>query len=344
MNPLLYLLGQQAAPEAAQEATSEIVVPMNRKPAVSSRDADVCTRLLGNPPAIEATEQAVRKGQEVSDRRGLFGMKGTLRDVIGLVGDAFLVQSGNAPVYAPRRRQEQISGAMAGFTEDPLAASERTAYFDPALGRELYHDYEDNLVKKAQAESLAASRQSQIQDRDFKQYKNAREQIGALFNTPGAVVDGKINPKALQLAERIAGSANMTLEDFLINEGMTEEEVRQYARSVIDPYKQERLEDYDIGLAQGERNAASRETSARASMIRAQRPPAGRAPQQPTEAAELSRIRGKVNRGEQLSPGDAATWEKYTRPPSSGAKSGKKSFPGAANNKITVNGRTFTVK
>ncbi len=279
-----------------------------------------------NDQAISNVQADIARGKEASDRRGMFGVKGTLRDVLGLVGDAFLVQGGRNPYYQPLRRQENISDAMAGFAENPQAAAERVAYYDPKMGQEILSDAENSLLRKAQADSLAAARQSQIEDRNFKQYLKAREMLGGLFNTPGAVQNGVISSAALRQAERIAGSAGMTLEEFMISEGMSEQDVRDYAAGTAKFVDQERLEDADTNIGISNRNADSRAISARASMIRAQRPPAGRAPAQPTEAAEVARIRGRLNRGETLSPGDKATWDKYTRPPSSG-KSGR-SFPG----------------
>lgn len=348
MNPLLQmLLGQQSSgslpgiipgfgggtfnPDGTQVTPvdplgDEILVQSNR----NSREAGSPVDGLSAPNdrAIEAVQADVARGQEASDRRGLFGVKGTLRDVLGLVGDAFLVQGGRDPYYAPRRRQEQISDAMAGFTEDPTSAAERVGYYDPKLGQEILGEAETSLLKKAQLESLKSTRASDIQTEELTRYRKARELIGGLFNTPGAVVNGQINPMALKRAEQIARSAGLTLEDMLINEGMTEQEVRDYATSVLDPYKQERLEDYDTGLEQGQYNAESRRISAEAARTRANRPPAGRAPSKPTEASEVARIRAKLNRGESLSPGDKATWDKYTRPSSSDRRSGRGSTGG----------------
>lgn len=336
MNPFLkLLLGQQgsvalpgygggmfnADGSVATPVEDEIVVEANR--GLPERGSPVDGMSAPNDRAIEAVQADVKRGQEASDRRGMFGTKGTLRDILGLVGDAFLIQSGNAPMYAPRRRQEQISDAWAGASENPQAAAERVGYYDAELGQKILSEYESNLVKQAQAKSLAESRQSLIDDRNFKQYLKAREMLGGLFNTPGAVQNGAISPAALKQAERIAASAGMTLEEFMISEGMTEEDVRNWAAGTAKFVDQERLEDKDADIGIAIRNADSRRISAEAARTRANRPPAGRAPAQPTEAAELARIRGKLNRGETLSAGDKATWDKYTRPPSAGRRSGR---------------------
>lgn len=324
MNPLFALLNQQAAAGAVNpnDYQGQIdVVAQSSQPITPKYDDYV----LNNVPAVNARAADIKETEEASQRRGMFGVKGTLRDVLGVLGDAFLIQSGNAPMYAPRRRQEQISDAMAGFTVDPEAASERVAYYEPSLGRDLYHDHETNLIRKAQAESLAASRQDLMADRAFKKYERAKAQIGSLFNTPGAVVNGTISPQALALAERIANSADMTLEEFMISEGMTEEDVRNYARSVIDPYKQERLQDYDVGLEQGQYNAESRRISAEAARTRAARPPQPRAAPQPTEASILKDIMDKP--ASQRTPEERAFLKRKTE----GTEStrGPRTVPGA---------------
>src|SRR6478735_10037782 len=62
---------------------------------------------------------------------GMFGMHGTVRDIVGALGDAFLTQSGNPRMYEPQREQERLSEAMRGFANDPMAAIQRIAEFNP---------------------------------------------------------------------------------------------------------------------------------------------------------------------------------------------------------------------
>ena len=72
----------------------------------------------GQPPVPQA---------EPVDNRpsGMFGMKGTIRDIIGTLGDALLVGGGGQAVYAPQKREEKLGMAMQGFNEDPEAAIAR---------------------------------------------------------------------------------------------------------------------------------------------------------------------------------------------------------------------------
>lgn len=106
--------------------------------------------------------------KEILPREGKFGVKGTLRDVLGIVGDAFLVQSGNKAVYQPRREQEQMSDAMYGFTDNPLQAIERlnaAGYGEQAA--KLQEQYSQQDIRRGTLQSQTADRQSRQADREF---------------------------------------------------------------------------------------------------------------------------------------------------------------------------------
>lgn len=305
------LLGQQAVPAvptatgginpAANGASPlEILVTDTKGSPVETEQDTYEDFSVRNVDAVKAVQSDVEATEETSDRKGMFGTKGTLRDILGLVGDAFLVQSGRSPMYAPAREQERISDAWAGASKDPVAAAVRVGHYDAGLGQELLQAAQADSLRQDQQESLVASREATIAEKQFKSYKQAREMIGGLLQTPGAVVNGQISPQALQQAERIAASANMTLEEFMIAEGMSEEDVRNYASSVMRPYDQRRLEDYDEGIRQ-------RDFSNETGRINATRPRAAPRPRALTDRESDRR--------------------RPSRP-----------------NKVTVGGRTFTVK
>jgi hypothetical protein len=336
----MMLLGQQAGAPAAEDAYQGNI-PVERNRHRGTGEATYDDYSVNNVPAVTGRQADIKETEEASDRRGMFGMKGTLRDVIGLVGDAFLVQSGNRPMYAPQRQGERISDAWAGASEDPIAAAERVGYYDAGMGQDLLQEAQQTQLRQQQQQSLAEGRQSLAEDRDFKQYEKARLMIGGLLNTPGAVQDGQISPQALAQAGRIARSAGMTLEEFMLAEGMSEEDVRDYAMSVLDPYKQERLEDYDVGLQQGQQRADASTMNAQSSRIRANRPPAGRNPPQPTRASILADIMRKP--ASQRTAEEQAFITRETQPSSSSRTRAPRPLPGAK--KVTTsNGRTFTVK
>lgn len=75
--------------------------------------------------------------EELLPREGRFGVKGTLRDILGTVGDAFLINHGASPMYAPQRQMEKEASALYDFTENPEEALERLAAINPQRALEL---------------------------------------------------------------------------------------------------------------------------------------------------------------------------------------------------------------
>ena len=55
---------------------------------------DLVPRSLGNLQQAQEVQQANKNTQDGIQHKGMFGLKGTLRDVLGLLGDSFLVGSG----------------------------------------------------------------------------------------------------------------------------------------------------------------------------------------------------------------------------------------------------------
>lgn len=106
---------------------------------------------LGEPapvarPPLRSFEEEFGPAFTAPERKGRFGIGGTLRDVLGTLGDAFLVQSGNKPLYHPRRMQEREADAMVGFSRNPLKAIERLAQENPEAAREMYEKYQRDAL------------------------------------------------------------------------------------------------------------------------------------------------------------------------------------------------------
>ena len=105
----------------------------------------------GLPPPVQ--------GAARPEHKGVFGVKGTLRNILGVLGDAFLVQSGNKPVYQQRRALEKEGDAMEGFVDNPLAAIQRLAGENPEASREMWGDYQNAERYKNQEERLSQTDQ-----------------------------------------------------------------------------------------------------------------------------------------------------------------------------------------
>ena len=299
MSPVLRtLLGQGVGVPAAEQIREGIVVPGKRlpteqvpgPPVVSPDDTQrmLLERYKGNldnSDFIRARQEAVRAGEKASDRRGMFGVKGTLRDILGVLGDAFLIQSGNAPIYGPTRRRELISDAMAGGELNPAAARARVGYYSPEMEQQMLEAYENQQLREAQQESLAEARESQIQARELAGFHQTRESIARLLNNPNAYgPDGNLTPEAEAIATRLAEGANRSLEDFDVTPGMSRTRGSLLASTGATVNQQNMLP-----IAQ--RNVAAREVSAQAADRNSRRPRSGRAPRAKTDGERFDEFR-----------------------------------------------------
>jgi len=93
------------------------------------------------------------------EHKGLFGMHGTLRDIIGILGDGL---SGK-PVYSQGRHQEKMSDAMLNFTNDPLSAIQAMSQVDPQAAMDMNKQYQNEQTDREQAKMMAAYRQAQME-------------------------------------------------------------------------------------------------------------------------------------------------------------------------------------
>lgn len=111
---------------------------------------DILLSLVGNAAAAQMnpnTPVAPVTAQgpvEAPQRTGMFGLKGTGRDLLGLLGDAFLVQSGNKPMYRPAMEQEMLGDAYQDFTKDPMTAIAKIGRVDAPLAAKMYDSHLDS--------------------------------------------------------------------------------------------------------------------------------------------------------------------------------------------------------
>lgn len=129
MNPLIALLmGQQSGAEAVdtsmvdEEGNMVFTSPTNRPPPqpeqVTLQQQQVPDDfIMGNSTPVSMAREAEKDTELNSDRRGLFGAKGTLRDIIGILGDSIAVGAGGQASYMPHREKEKFADAMAGFSQ-----------------------------------------------------------------------------------------------------------------------------------------------------------------------------------------------------------------------------------
>ena len=251
MNPLQQLLGSAAA---SQVASPDVIPAVEGSIDVSGDRFNP----LDNMADVSDRDVAILDSQDASDHRGLFGVKGTLRDVLGLVGDAFLVQGGGRAIYGPKREQEKLSDAMAGFTNDQKAASERAAGIDPTVGYKMYDDFLVREDRKAKAAQDAATHRIRETKNRNDLIEEGRAQAAQLVNA--AIASG--NPQALQSVmaqvERMAAAYNLTLPEVGITPEMSEEALGIFAQAGMTPYQQQRVPQMDRGLDIRQQNADER--------------------------------------------------------------------------------------
>lgn len=255
---------------------------------------DLVPRSLGNRDFIEERQQAAQNGAEAAQNKGMFGTKGVLRDVLGILGDSFLVQSGNKAIYRPQRDKEDAADAMAGFTQDPLAAAERMTGVDPAAARSMFKDQQEADYKAGALKSQEAYRGNVMQQNGIENIVKLRNYAARLLDSPG----GRKNPElAMQQIASVAQSTGIPLGQLGINPDMTAEERDIYAAGDMTVQQQRNLPMRERQLDIAQQNASANTT-------RANRPPAGRAAPNPTAASIAAPVLEKLKRGQKLAPNE----------------------------------------
>lgn len=242
--------------------------------------------------------QAMQPLEGLPKHKGLFGMKGTLRDVIGIIGDSLLVGSGGKAIYAPHKQQERIGDAMVGFAgspKDQLAAIQRVAVHDQELAQRMLEKYNANQIAQDELEVRRTTSEANAGDKEAKRKKDARTYAAAVMNRV------QNNPALLpQALEIIKVNTGYDPEDLGITPNMSPEALGLYAAGGMNVAQQE-LADYR-GKALDQRSEyqdgmlSVAQQNAQSNRIRANRPPAGRAQPQPTDASMAAPLIQKMGR------------------------------------------------
>lgn len=256
MNNLARLIGMAQAPLAAGQDQID----------VNATRADPYA--LENGPNVMRRDFGLESSEAASDHRGMFGVKGTLRDVLGLVGDAFLIQSGNSPIYAPNRKQERLSDAMAGYTEDPTAAAERAMGIDPQAGMALIQQ----AMAQQKAEAEARNAEADNQRLAEKEGRNAYDEGAQLFGS----YMGALNPETYAQGVPILQALKQRFglgDEFQIPEQYDDDVRRLYqyggmptSRQISSAQADRRADQADARLDETRRSNRSRESIQRGSL------------------------------------------------------------------------------
>ena len=222
---------------------------------------------VGNRSQLEETQAAAGNAPQ---RQGMFKTRGTFRDILGVLGDAFLVQSGNKAVYQPQRQKEKISDALVGYdASDPAkaqAALQRAANVDPDTFLKLSDDYANYQVKQAQTQGVNTARQSMIDERQYKRnqdFGNYAARVLSKADTPAK------QAAAFRLIQKRAEMNDIDLEEFGISAGMSPDEIAVMAGGDMTVNQQEVLKQRESQFQRAEAGRMKRDN-----------PPAGRNPPQ----------------------------------------------------------------
>jgi hypothetical protein len=250
-------------------------------------------------PTKEELKEIVPRSQ------GYFGSKGTLRDILGGLSDAFLVQGGGDFEYKKLRDRERKGDAMFGFTNNPQQAIERLAaggYTDEA--EELQKNFATQEQNKRVLDSQDAGRQSQIKDRDFDNRDKGYNRI-ARWTAAGVPY-----PQLVTAAKQY-GILEEELNALGISPDMTPEQRKQIGGMDMTVNQQMQIPFTERRVQVAERGAATGEQNAQSNRIRANRPPAGRAPRSQTELEYFQSIDKKP--AAQRTQGEKDFYKKYTQ-------------------------------
>lgn len=94
------------------------------------------------------------------------------RSLLGVLGDALIMSQGGKPIFAIKKRRQNMQEMMEGFTKDPLETIRRMAQIPGMQGKamEYLNQYQDN------------QRQQAIADRQMQAYQDkAMDNIGAMY-------------------------------------------------------------------------------------------------------------------------------------------------------------------
>lgn len=130
-------LAAPAATDGQPDGTADVapisVSPVSKLKALVQGPPPTPAAAYDNSDALAATRGVAAKADSANqfgDGLGLSNIlhtKGTLRSILGTLGDAFLVQAGKDPIHSQAIYRQQMADAAAGFQDNPMVAAGRMA-------------------------------------------------------------------------------------------------------------------------------------------------------------------------------------------------------------------------
>ena len=295
-NPLAQLLGFQDQQQQDPMLGEGNVDPRTIEVAAASpRQRGPIQPAVDEEPLNLANADILREAQAAGEnapqrKQGYFGTKGTLRNILGAVSDAFLVQGGADAQYAPLRERERLSDAMTGYTQNPQAAAERMAY--QGFGNESSKVWNDSQVQEVNRGTLE-TRQKEAERKLFEDNDQRYKQYGTLFSQYAGSTDERTWPRVKEILKTLKERGGLGPE-YEIPEEYDPVLMKTYQFGGMPATQQVRSVD------KNEDQAWDKEKFGRAEAGRMARdnPPAGRNPPRPESESEYkARIRAKIGKG-----------------------------------------------
>lgn len=167
---------------------------------------------VGQAPQGEAPEQDAGSVMAPHQFRGMFGLHGGLRNILGTLGDAFLVQQGAHPVYAPRLQQEREANAMQHLQDNPMAAVQALSLANPEAAREMYH----NVIRD---NAYAADQRSQ----EVTRAQTTEDRARAAFSALGGAANARTWPAIRQRLMTMRDNGHLDVPDELLPEQFSDD-------------------------------------------------------------------------------------------------------------------------
>lgn len=341
-------VSDQGAPQAPAGIPQDVTVtaPKPQTKNVSSAGYDNTPELA----ALGKVQASYPQGGGNGSGLGLSNMipdampgAGTLRNILGTLGDAFLIQSGHPPIHAQQNYNRQVANASAGFENDPMGAASRIANtgapgsFDDA--QKLYTNAQTEQLKKATLDNTMEYRNSVMADRTqnheaAQNVAQAKLDQGVQSRMAAIIAAAGNDPKKFAVARSQAASLGSkyvkgfdpdrdlpgSVDEVSAGAGMT---APQYQRNVTSNASIDERAD-----ASAARNATTRRGQDMTAGSSANRTSA-------STAGQLLDLRTKQNRGIPLTPAEQQTWDKGTHIAQSGGARAGLAIPG-----LTVGGGT----
>lgn len=221
---------------------------------------------------------------------GMFGVKGTLRDILGTIGDSFLVQSGNNPMYYQQMQSEKRAAAMEDFVNNPLEAVKRMS--QAGFGEEARKMYYDHVKDRREAMKARLDQEKTMGEITADSQKYADTVNNQIANMLGNVNwdDPQAVSAATEWARRYSSQKGVDLRIPIPEQGLNKDYAARLRESFIDPderekinqlgthreetrarqeaeaadrssYRRERLEDFDQDRQERAARAANRDTN-----------------------------------------------------------------------------------